>query len=148
MQKGLVIICEGNIGAGKTEFGKQFTKIFNYKLFKEPVEDNPYLEDYYVDPKKWALIMQLWLLAKRFKCHVEGINVARESIIGGQYNGVFFDRSVYGDAVFEQVNYEAGNISEEGQQENSIFDCNLTGIELRLFADIREDLSCENKCKC
>ncbi len=40
------------------------------------------------------------------------------------------------------------NISEEGQQENSVFDCNLSGIELRLFADIREDLSCENKCKC
>ena len=40
------------------------------------------------------------------------------------------------------------NLSQEGQQESSIFDCNLSGIELRLFADIREDLSCENKCKC
>ena len=40
------------------------------------------------------------------------------------------------------------NLSQEGQQENSVFDCNLSGIELRLFADIREDLSCENKCKC
>tara|TARA_R110000751_G_scaffold46884_3_gene105080 strand:+ start:387 stop:1085 length:699 start_codon:yes stop_codon:yes gene_type:complete len=40
------------------------------------------------------------------------------------------------------------NLSQEGQQDNSVFDCNLSGIELRLFADIREDLSCENKCKC
>ena len=40
------------------------------------------------------------------------------------------------------------NLSQEGTQENSLFDCNLSGIELRLFADIREDLSCENKCKC
>jgi len=51
----------------------------------------------------------------------------------------------------ENLDYECLpliNISEEGQQENSIFDCNLSGIELRLTADIRFDLSCENKCKC
>lgn len=40
------------------------------------------------------------------------------------------------------------NFSVEGNQDESIFDCNLSGIELRLFAEIREDLSCENKCKC
>jgi len=40
------------------------------------------------------------------------------------------------------------NISEEGRQENSVFDCNLSGVELRLSAEIRHDLSCENKCKC
>lgn len=40
------------------------------------------------------------------------------------------------------------NVSETGTQEESVFDCNLSGIELRLSAEIREDLSCENKCKC
>ena len=40
------------------------------------------------------------------------------------------------------------NVSENGTQVKSIFDCNLSGIELRLFAEIREDLSCDNKCKC
>lgn len=38
------------------------------------------------------------------------------------------------------------NVSEKGTQEKSLFDCNLSGIELRLFAEIREDLSCVNKC--
>jgi len=40
------------------------------------------------------------------------------------------------------------NVSEEGTQEKAVFDCNLSGIELKIFAEIREDLSCVNKCKC
>jgi len=40
------------------------------------------------------------------------------------------------------------NVSENGTQEKSVFDCNLSGIESRMFAEIREDLSCINKCKC
>ena len=40
------------------------------------------------------------------------------------------------------------NVSEQGKQEKSVFDCNLSGIESRMFAEIREDLSCINKCKC
>jgi hypothetical protein len=40
------------------------------------------------------------------------------------------------------------NVSEQGNQEKSIFDCNLSGIELRLFAEIRENLSCTNQCDC
>jgi len=40
------------------------------------------------------------------------------------------------------------NVSEDGTQTKGIFDCNLSGIEIRLFAEIRENLSCENKCSC
>lgn len=51
----------------------------------------------------------------------------------------------------DEINYDCLpliNVSEQGTQEESIFDCNLSGIELRLSAQIRVDLSCENKCKC
>lgn len=41
------------------------------------------------------------------------------------------------------------NVSEKGNQEKGIFDCNLSGIELKLFAEIRENLSCtSNPCEC
>jgi len=63
-----------------------------------------------------------------------------------------FIKNVRNNKLFtEELDYDCLpliNLSREGAQENSIFDCNLSGIELRLFADIREDLSCENKCKC
>lgn len=35
------------------------------------------------------------------------------------------------------------NVSVDGKQENSIFDTNITGIELKLFAKIRKDLNCK-----
>ena len=40
------------------------------------------------------------------------------------------------------------NVSEKGDQTKGIFDCNLSGIELRLFAEIRENLSCSNNPCC
>ena len=40
------------------------------------------------------------------------------------------------------------NVSENGTQDRSIFDCNLSGIELVLFAEIRQDLSCVNQSGC
>jgi len=40
------------------------------------------------------------------------------------------------------------DISVDGEQEKSLFDSNVSGIENRLFALIREDLSCEKKCNC
>lgn len=51
----------------------------------------------------------------------------------------------------DEINYDCLpliNLSEEGNQEKSIFDCNLSGIELKLFAEIRKDLSCVNKSSC
>lgn len=51
----------------------------------------------------------------------------------------------------DDFNYDCLNlidVSENGTQEKALFDCNLSGIELRLFAEIREDLSCDNICKC
>ena len=50
----------------------------------------------------------------------------------------------------ENYDYDETNlikVSVEGKQENSIFDTNLSGIELRLFSEIRKDLTCVNK-KC
>jgi len=47
----------------------------------------------------------------------------------------------------ENMDYETiplVNFSDEGEQQKSIFDINLSGIELRLSAEIRKDLSCND----
>jgi hypothetical protein len=47
----------------------------------------------------------------------------------------------------ENMDYETiplVNFSDEGEQQKSIFDINLSGIELRLSAEIRKDLSCSD----
>jgi len=63
-----------------------------------------------------------------------------------------FIKNIKNNKLFTDVlDYECTpliNVSEQGNQEVSVFDCNLSGIELRLFAQIRVDLGCELKCKC
>ena len=42
----------------------------------------------------------------------------------------------------------SADVSTDRDQLKSLFDCDLSGIETKVFAEIREDLSCENKCEC
>ena len=117
MLRGTFISIEGNIGAGKSTLAKGLASHFNLKLFEEPVDANPYLEKFYAEPKKYALDMQLWLLASRFRDHVQGTELAWKGMGNDTgTNGVLFDRSLYGDSVFERVNYDLGNIDDVGHE--------------------------------
>ncbi len=104
-----LIIIEGLIGIGKSTLARSLGKDLNYKVMEEPVEDNPYLEKFYADPKRYALDMQFWLMSRRFAMHQEAIEHVWRT---GQ--GVVMDRSIYGDTVFAKKNYEDGNIDEMG----------------------------------
>jgi len=50
-----VLAIEGLIGCGKTTLTRTLSSALNYKAFFEPVEGNPYLEDFYnvVTPPGW-----------------------------------------------------------------------------------------------
>ena len=56
-KRGAVISIEGLIGCGKSTLVTNLCKKRNYVPFFEPVETNPYLEDYYKDPKRFAFTM-------------------------------------------------------------------------------------------
>jgi deoxyadenosine/deoxycytidine kinase len=104
------LICiEGNIGAGKTTLTKALAELTGARAMFEPVEENPYLEKFYADPKRYALEMQFWLMSRRFAMHEEAI---RHVWLTGQ--SVIMDRSIYGDWVFARQNYLIGNIEEMG----------------------------------
>jgi len=104
-----LIIIEGLIGAGKTTLSRQLGEELSYRVMEEPTIDNPYLDKYYEDPKRWALEMQFWLMSRRFEMHQEAIEhiwKTRQSVI--------MDRSIYGDAVFCRKNFLDGNIEKIG----------------------------------
>ncbi len=61
----IIGVC-GNIGAGKSTIIEMMEKYLNYVPVYETVEENPYLEDFYKDMKKWAFHSQLFFLIKRF----------------------------------------------------------------------------------
>ena len=106
-----LIIIEGLIGVGKSTLAVKLAKQLNYHLIKEPVVDNPYLDKFYTDPKRYALEMQFWLMSKRFSMHQEAIK-----IIWQKGQGVIMDRSIYGDSIFAQLNYDEKNIDTAGME--------------------------------
>lgn len=103
----MMIIVEGNIGAGKSTLTKELAQQLGAKAFFEPVEANPYLESYYKDPKKYALAMQFYLMSVRYEMHLQGIEH-----IWRTGTPAIFDRSIYGDAVFAKRNWLDGNMTD------------------------------------
>ena len=95
-----LIVVEGNISAGKTTLCEKLGyEMESTKVFKEPVSTNPYLTKFYAEPKKYALIMQLWLLRQRFETYLEAMRHVAET---GE--SVVLDRSLFSDWVFAEKN--------------------------------------------
>jgi deoxyguanosine kinase len=61
------IAVEGVIGAGKTSLVKILGKRFHAGTILEKFEDNPFLENFYADPVKYAFHTQLFFLMSRYR---------------------------------------------------------------------------------
>ena len=59
------IVIEGLIGVGKTSLCRLLTKELNAELILEPAEDNPFLAQFYLNPKQYAFPAQMFYLATR-----------------------------------------------------------------------------------
>ena len=65
------IAVAGNIGSGKTTLTKMLAKRYGWEPRFEPVDNNPYLDDFYADMERWSFNLQIYFLNKRFKEVVE-----------------------------------------------------------------------------
>ena len=98
------IAIAGNIGRGKTTLTKMLASRYNWTPRFEPVDNNPYLEDYYQDMSRWSFHLQVYFLAKRFKEVVE-ISKSDEVIIQ--------DRTIFEDAcIFAPNLHDMGLMSD------------------------------------
>ena len=99
------IAIAGNIGSGKTTLTNMLAKHYGWTPRFEPVDHNPYLEDYYKDLARWAFNLEVYFLKQRFKDLLE-IRRSEKTIIQ--------DRSIFeGVYVFAANNYAMGNLSEK-----------------------------------
>lgn len=98
------IAIAGNIGSGKTTLTKMLADHYGWEARFEPVQHNPYLEDYYTDIQRWSFNLEIYFLRQRFKDILE---------IKKSSNTIVQDRSIYeGVYVFTENNYQMGNLSD------------------------------------
>lgn len=61
------IVVEGVIGVGKTSFAKMLADELDAELVCEEVLENPFLVDFYKNPKRYAFSCQVFFLLSRFQ---------------------------------------------------------------------------------
>jgi deoxyadenosine/deoxycytidine kinase len=59
------LVIEGPIGVGKTSLAKKLAAEFGSELLLEKAEDNPFLANFYQNPRQYALSAQLHFLLQR-----------------------------------------------------------------------------------
>lgn len=67
MESRRYIAVEGVIGSGKSHFAAALCDAMNGRLVKDAAADNPFLENYYKDPKNFAFAAQMFYLLNRFR---------------------------------------------------------------------------------
>lgn len=102
------IAIAGNIGSGKTTLTKLLVKRYGWTPRFEPVDVNPYLEDFYKDMNRWSFNLQVYFLNKRFRDVVE-ISKSTDTIIQ--------DRTI-----FEDARIFAPNLHDQGYMSDRDFD--------------------------
>jgi deoxyadenosine/deoxycytidine kinase len=112
------IAIVGNIGAGKTTLTELLTKNYGWDPLFEAVDNNPYLEDFYSDMKRWSFNLQIYFLNSRYR-----------QIIDIQQSGhnIIQDRTIYEDAYIFAENLHDMGLMTTRDYDNylSIFD-NMT----------------------
>jgi deoxyadenosine/deoxycytidine kinase len=98
------LVLAGNIGAGKSTLVGLLAERLGFRPYYEPVEENPYLKDFYGDMRRWAFQSQVFFLTHRTRMH---------RALMDDPQSVVQDRSLYEDAgVFARNLYEQGNMTE------------------------------------
>ena len=117
----MFLAVAGNIGAGKSSLTALLAKSYALVPVYEAVDENPYLEDFYADMKRYAFHSQIFFLSRRLEQHLAQVNPGSR---------VIQDRTIYEDAaVF------ARNLFQEG-----IMDARDYGSYRAMYDAIRRTL--------
>lgn len=116
------IAIVGNIGAGKTTLTQLLANHLKWEPQFEAVDDNPYLEDFYSDMKRWAFNLQIYFLNSRFR-HIVKLQQKENNIIQ--------DRTIYEDAyIFAENLYDMGLMSaRDFENYSNIFESIISYIK-------------------
>ncbi|MCI1903580.1 MAG: deoxynucleoside kinase [Enterococcaceae bacterium] len=97
-----VIVLAGTIGAGKSSLTEIISNHLGSKAFYESVDDNEVLPKFYADPEKYAFLLQIYFLNKRFASIKQAM----------QEDDNVLDRSIYEDSLLFHLNADLGRASD------------------------------------
>ena len=117
------IAVAGNIGSGKTTLTKLLSHRYGWIPRFEPVDNNPYLADFYADMPRWSFNLQVYFLNKRFK---EVVEISRSD------KTIIQDRTIFEDArIFAPNLHEMGMMSDRDFANYSdLFDLMMSLVQL------------------
>ena len=98
------IAISGNIGSGKTTLTTLLAKHYGWTPKFESVAENPYLDVFYKDMKRWSFNLEVFFLKERFK---DVLAIAQST------THIVQDRSIFeGVHIFSANNKDMGNLDE------------------------------------
>lgn len=117
------IAIAGNIGSGKTTLTRMLARRYAWTPQYESVDNNPYLEDYYKDMKRWSFALQIYFLNKRFR---DVVDISRRS------DTVIQDRTIFEDArIFAPNLHDMGLMSDRDYDNyRELFDLMISLVRL------------------
>ncbi|WP_342275623.1 deoxynucleoside kinase [Spiroplasma endosymbiont of Cantharis lateralis] len=92
----------GTVGAGKSTISEEISKRLGYEIFPEPIDNNPYFDDYYKDMEANVFKMQIYMLTAR----------SQQLIAAKSLENVIFDRTILEDPIFVAVNHELKTMND------------------------------------
>jgi deoxyadenosine kinase len=102
----------GPIGIGKSTLAEKLATTLGARLIPEPVDDNPYLGDFYTAMADGTAMvnripgmMQLHLLYRRYENHMS-------AVFGDRARLCIEDSSIYSDTVFARMLHRSGHIDD------------------------------------
>lgn len=98
----MLVAVSGTIGAGKSTFCEDLGANIGFGVVPEPVSDNPYLQDFYTEPERWAFAAQVFMVTHRFRRYLD---------VSKAEGGFLLDRCLFEDYVFAEVCKDMGYLT-------------------------------------
>lgn len=98
------IVIDAVVGAGKTSYMEMLSEEMKIPCFQEPVQENPLLDKFYYDRKRYSFPLQIYFLNRRFEMLKQASESGEPSLM---------DRSIYGDMIFAKMLYEEGDMEKD-----------------------------------
>jgi len=105
MEQWRYIVVEGAIGVGKTSLVKLLGEESNAHCILEDNQSNPFLPDFYRDPKKFAFHTQIFFLIHRY---IQQSEILQQDLL--KQGGILCDYLLEKDRIFANLNLDAKEI--------------------------------------